>query len=114
MRWVLGVLLVTALAAPVPARAQALPPVPTFKTDTTAIVVDVIVRDKKGRPVTDLAQAPRSRHVFEAELPPWQTGHHRRAARARTGGTRSCVRVETWTTTGSHECGAATWRAPGT
>ena len=50
-----GVLLVTALVVPAAARAQALPPSPRFKTDTTAIVVDVIVRDKKGRPVTDLA-----------------------------------------------------------
>lgn len=31
------------------------PAPPTFRADTTAIVVDVIVRDKKGRPITDLA-----------------------------------------------------------
>jgi VWFA-related protein len=31
------------------------PAPPTFRSDTTAVVVDVIVRDRKGQPVTDLS-----------------------------------------------------------
>ena len=43
--------LTVALGAAVSGQA---PPQPPFKTDTSAVMVDVVVRDKKGSPVTDL------------------------------------------------------------
>jgi VWFA-related protein len=42
------------LALTVPVLGQSPPNQPTFGTGTTAVVVDVIVRDRKGNPVTDL------------------------------------------------------------
>jgi hypothetical protein len=42
------------LAVPLPVLGQSPPNQPTFGTGTTAVVVDVVVRDRKGNPVTDL------------------------------------------------------------
>jgi VWFA-related protein len=46
--------IVLLLALTLPALGQSPPNQPTFGTGTTAVVVDVIVRDRKGNPVTDL------------------------------------------------------------
>ena len=46
-----SLLIVGLAAATVSAQA---PPQPSFKSDTSAVMVDVVVRDKKGNPVIDL------------------------------------------------------------
>lgn len=44
----------TAAAQPPPSSSDAAQPTPTFRAGTSAVVLDVVVRDKKGRPITDL------------------------------------------------------------
>ena len=49
---------VAGILAALSAVPRAQPPSrPTFGTATSAVVVDVVVRDKQGRPITDLAIA---------------------------------------------------------
>jgi VWFA-related protein len=54
MRRLRPVLLAVLAATTVSAQT---PPQPPFKSDTSAVMVDVVVRDKKGNPVTDLTAA---------------------------------------------------------
>ena len=49
-------LLATATAVPRAQQAAPQPDRPKFGTSTAAVVVDVIVRDKKGNPVVDLTK----------------------------------------------------------
>lgn len=49
-------LLIAALLLGAPPRIAAQQPTPSFRTGTAAVVLDVVVRDKKGRAVTDLRQ----------------------------------------------------------
>jgi VWFA-related protein len=51
----IGVLCLAA-AGVVGLRAQQAPPAPVFRTGTTAVLLDIVVRDKRGRPVRDLRQ----------------------------------------------------------
>ena len=66
---VFSTVLTAAPFAPAVARAQAQDPpapagqAPQFKTGTAVVVLDVIARDKKGRPVRDLK--PEELQVFE-------------------------------------------------
>ena len=52
-----GLLAVTVLIAAVTGHGDAQQPDPKFGAATTAVVIDVVVRDAKGRPVTDLTRA---------------------------------------------------------
>lgn len=52
-----------ALCAATPAAADQQPSQPTFQTQSTIVLLDVVVRDRKGRPVRDLR--PEELHVFE-------------------------------------------------
>jgi VWFA-related protein len=57
-----GVVALLVLTTPVAARQQQ-PSRPTFETQSTIVLLDVVVRDKKGRPVRDLK--PGELQVFE-------------------------------------------------
>ena len=52
-----GLFAVTVLLAAVVGHGDAQQPDPKFGAATTAVVIDVVVRDSKGRPVTDLTRA---------------------------------------------------------
>ncbi len=65
LRWSLGSLTLcglltlvvhTRLAAQDPPGAASPQPAPVFRTGTTAVLLDIVVRDKRGRPVRDLRQ----------------------------------------------------------
>jgi VWFA-related protein len=51
----IGVLCLAAVG-PIAIRAQQAPPAPVFRTGTTAVLLDIVVRDKRGRPIRDLRQ----------------------------------------------------------
>jgi VWFA-related protein len=53
-RGVTVVLLCLAAAGPIGLGAQQAPPAPVFRTGTTAVLLDIVVRDKRGRPIRDL------------------------------------------------------------
>ncbi len=60
-------LMVAGSAAPFAQQPKATPPDNLYVARTTAILVDVVVRDRKGRPVTDLSAA--DFRIFEDEVP---------------------------------------------
>ena len=69
-RTTLSLVIAAALVARADARqspAQATPAPPTFGVRTEAVLVDVNVTDRKGRPVTNLSQA--DFQVFEDNTP---------------------------------------------
>ena len=62
----LPVFLAAALAAPAAAQAPSQPPAaspPAFRTGTAVVLLDVVIRDKKGRPVPDVK--PEEIEVYE-------------------------------------------------
>src|SRR5439155_2404539 len=61
----LSLVLVVALAAPLAAQAPTQTPAspPAFRTGTAVVLLDVVIRDKKGRPVPDVK--PEEIEVYE-------------------------------------------------
>ncbi|MFN7994507.1 MAG: VWA domain-containing protein [Bryobacteraceae bacterium] len=57
MRWILllAAFSISALAQQAPSSNQPQPPAPLYKAGADLVVLDLVVRDKKGRPVRDLA-----------------------------------------------------------
>src|SRR5580692_6352877 len=52
--FILSVLIVTAMAPPALPQQPAQPPATNIKTNVDEVLLDLVVRDKKGKPITDL------------------------------------------------------------